>query len=131
LAGADLAGEGGHLVEDIVDGGDYVFAVDDDGLGLRGAEGDVKDGAILGGVDLLAGKHGFAVLGEPGLLGELEEEGEGLVGDAVLGVVEEEAGGFGGVAGAAGGVGGEEVAEVLGADGFGVLLKGFPGGALG
>jgi hypothetical protein len=69
------------------------------------------------------------VLLEAGFFGELDEEFEGLVGDAVLGVVEEEAAGFGGEAGAAGRVGVEEVAEVLGAEGFGVLLKGFPGWA--
>ena len=128
-AGADLVGEGGHLVEDGVDFGDDVFAVDFDGFGFGGAEGDVEDGAVFGGVDLLAGEHGFGVLLEAGFFGELEEEGEGFVGDAVLGVVEEEAAGFGGEAGAAGGVGVEEIAELLGADGFGVLLKGFPGWA--
>ena len=58
-----------------------------------------------------------------------DEELEGFVGDAVLGVVEEEAGGFGGEAGAAGGVGGEEVAELLGAEVVGVLLEGDPGWA--
>ncbi len=124
-----LFGEGRHLVEDLVDFGDDVFAVDEDGFGLGGAEGDVEDGAVLGGVDLLAGEHGFDVVAEAGLVGELEEELEGFVGDAVLGVVEEEAGGFGGEAGAAGRVGLEEVAKLLGAKGFGVLLKGFPGGA--
>jgi hypothetical protein len=39
-----------------------------DDLGLGRAEGDVEDGAVLGGVDLLAGEHGFDVLLQAGLL---------------------------------------------------------------
>ena len=89
----------------------------------------MEDGAILGGVDLLAGEHGFAVGAEAGFFGELDEELEGFVGDAVLGVVEEEATGFSVEAGAACGVGLEEVAKLLGSDGFGVLLQCFPGWA--
>jgi hypothetical protein len=114
-----------------VDGGNDVFTVDHDGFRFGSAKGYVEDGAVFGGVDLLAGEHGFAVLGEAGLLGQREEKLEGFVGDAVLGVVEEDAGGGGGEAGAASGVVVEEVAELERLDGFGVLLEGFPGGALG
>ena len=112
-----------------MDFGDDVFTVDFDGFGFGGAEGDVEDCAVFCGVDFFAGEHGFGVLLEAGLVGEVDEELEGFVGDAVLGVVEEEAAGFGVEAGAAGWVGLEEVAELLGADGFGMLLKGFPGWA--
>jgi len=112
-----------------VDFGDYVLAVYLDGFGGWGAEGDVEDGAVLGGVDFLAGEHAFGVLLEAGLVGEVEEEGEGFVGDAVLRVVEEKAAGFGGEAGSAGGIRLEEFAELLGTKGFGVLLEGGPGWA--
>ena len=54
----------------------------------------MKDGAVLGDVDLLARKHGFCALFEAGFFGYAEEEFEGFVGDAVLGVVEEKAFGF-------------------------------------
>ena len=89
----------------------------------------MEDGAILGGVDLLAGEHGLDALLEVGLSGKVCQQLQGLIGDAVLGVVEEDAGGIGGEAGAARGVGFEEVAEMQGANGFGVLLKGSPGWA--
>ena len=58
LAAADSVGEGRHLVEHGMDGGDDVFAVDDDRLALGRAQGDVQDGALLGDVDLLAAEHG-------------------------------------------------------------------------
>ena len=61
-AGADRVGEGGHLVEDGVDFGHDVFAVDEDGFGFGRAQSDVEDGAVLGDVDLLAGEHGFGAL---------------------------------------------------------------------
>ncbi|GKT93537.1 hypothetical protein Ct61P_11387 [Colletotrichum tofieldiae] len=54
--------------------------------------GGVVDGALLGEVDLLAGEHGVALLLDAGLLGELNEEAEGLIGQEVLGEVEEDIG---------------------------------------
>jgi hypothetical protein len=61
IARANLVGEAAHLVEHLMDFGNDVFAVEDDGLGLGCAQGDVKDGAILGDVDLLAGEHRFGL----------------------------------------------------------------------
>ena len=58
VAAADLLGEVGHLVEHGVDLGHDVLAVDDDRLPLRGAQGDVQHGAVLGDVDLVAAEHG-------------------------------------------------------------------------
>ena len=131
FAGADLLREGGHLVEDFVDFGDYVFAVDvDDGV-FGGAEGCVEDGAVLGDVDLFAGEHGFGAGFEAGFFGYGEEEFEGLVGDAVFAVVEEEAFGFEGVLGAAAGVLGEEVFEGGCFELGGVGGEVFPGLAVG
>ena len=109
---------------------DLIDAVEEDGLALGGAEGDVEDGAVLGDVDLLAGEHGLDAGFETRLLGELGEELEGLVGDAVLGVVEEDATELGGVAGSASGIVGEELAELLGLEGGVVVGEGLPGGAL-
>jgi len=48
-----------------VDRGNDIFAIDLDGLGLRCAQRNVQHGAVLGGVDLLAGEHGFDVLLQP------------------------------------------------------------------
>ena len=61
----------------------------------RRAQGDVQDGAVLGDVDLLAPKHGVDASAQAGFLGQLQEELEGFVGDAVLRVVEVEAHGLG------------------------------------
>ena len=95
-AAADAVGEVGHAVEDGVDLGDDVLAIDDDRGVARGAQGDVEDGAVFGDVDLLAGEHGVDALARLRLVGEVDEQTEGLVGDAVFGVVEVDAGGVDG-----------------------------------
>ena len=76
----------------------------------------VQHGAVLGDVDVLAGEHRFAALGDAALAGQLAEQQQRLVGDPVLGEVEVEAGALGDQALAALGVGGEEVAQVGAAD---------------
>ncbi len=108
---ADAVGEGGHRVEHLVHLGHDIHAVDDDLLALGRAQGDVQHGAAFGDVDLVAAEHGVDLGAEAGLLGELDEQLEGLVGDAVLRVIEVEALGLEGEALAAGGVVGEELAQ--------------------
>ena len=71
---------------------DDVLAVDDDPGAARSAQCHVEDGAVLRDVDLLAAEHRVDPLAQARLLGELQEESERLVGDAVLGVVAEESG---------------------------------------
>ena len=78
----------------------------------RHAEGDVKDRPVLGDVDVLAGEHGVAAPGDAGPLGEAEKEAERLVGDSVLGVVEDEVAGLHHIALCATGVVSEELAQV-------------------
>ncbi|KAI3477404.1 hypothetical protein L1887_60923 [Cichorium endivia] len=88
-AGADGLGELLHVLElglDLVDAGLVDLEVAGDV-----AEGDVEDGAALGGVDVLAGEHGVDLLLDLRLLGEGEELVEHLIIDEVLGEVEEEA----------------------------------------
>ena len=51
----------------------------------------MQDGPVLGDVDLLAPEHGVDPRAQAGFLGQLQEELEGFVGDAILRVVEEEA----------------------------------------
>ena len=101
---ANPIGEVGHLVEHGMDLGHHVLAVDDDGCAFRGAQGHVQDGPLLGDVDLLAPEHGIDPRSQAGFLGQLEEELQGLVGDAVLRVIEVDAHGLGGHALAALGV---------------------------
>ena len=87
-------GEGRHLVQHGMDLGHDILAVDDDGGAARRAQGDVKHRALLGDVDLLAAEHGVDALAQARLLGELEQQRQGLVGDAVLGIVEIDSGGL-------------------------------------
>ena len=70
----------------------------------------MEDGAILRAIDLVAAKHGVDAVAQPRRFGELHEQVERLVGDAVLGVVQVQAYRLGRQALAALGVGGEEIA---------------------
>jgi hypothetical protein len=99
FSAADAVGKGGHLVEHRVDSRDDVLAIDNDGLPFGRSQGDVQDGPVFGDVDLFPAKHGVDALAQAGLLGKLEEELAGFLGDAVLGVVEKEAGRLDGKAG--------------------------------
>ena len=103
-----LAGEVGHAIEHGVDLGHDVFAVDQDRLTSRSAQGHVQDGAVLGDVDLLAAKHGVDASFQARFLGQLQQQAERLVGDAVLGVIEEEPRGLGRQPLAAAGIVGEQ-----------------------
>lgn len=91
VARAHRVGEARHAVEHSGDLGHDVLAADPYGRIGRAAQGHVQHGPVLGGVDRLAAEHGGDALGCLGLAGELQEQGEGLVGDAVLRVVEDEA----------------------------------------
>ena len=85
-----------HAVEHLVDVGDDVAAVDDEraSRGMRSAT--CSTGAVLGDVDALAANIASTPLATPARLGQLDEQRDRLVGDAVLRVVEVQAGGFGG-----------------------------------
>ena len=108
----------------------HVLAIDQDGRILRGAQRGVQDGAFFGDVDLVALEHGVDARAKAAFVGELQEELERFVGDAVFGVVEEDAEGFQTQALAALRILGEELAQVqrlhLGEVGF----EGLPGGFL-
>ncbi len=119
--------ERGHAVERLVHLRDDVDAVDDERALARHAQRDVEDGAVLGRVDPVAAEHRLGALAQARLLGQLEEEPQRLVGDAVLRVVEVDAGALGGEPLAAGRVLGEEVAQVCRADLGVVALERRPG----
>jgi hypothetical protein len=79
----------GHLVEHRMDLRHHILAVDDDGGSFGRAQGHVQHRALLGGVDLLAAKHGVDSRPQARFLGQFEEKLDGFSGDAVLRVVEE------------------------------------------
>ena len=89
----------------------------------------MEHGAVLRDVDPVASEHRLGALCEPRFLGELYEERERLVADAVLRVVEVEARALRREAFAAGRVAGEQVAKVGVADLRVVPLERRPGGA--
>ena len=90
LTGAHALGEGVHAVEDLVHVGDDILAVNDELalLACRTAKRGVQDGAVLGGVDVLAGEHGVAALLELHLAGKIAQQLDGLIGHQVLRKIE-------------------------------------------
>ena len=121
LTGANALGEGIHAVEDLVHVGDDILAVDDELalLGCRAAKRGVQDGAVLGGVDVLAGEHGVAALLELHLAGKIAQQLDGLIGHQVLGQIEVQVTGVKAQLVHALGIGGEPGLEV---DTFGLEL---------
>ncbi len=67
--------------------GDLVCSCLGDVPAAEVTQGDVEDGAVLGGVDVLAAEHGVAELLDACLLRERQEGLEDLLVDQVLGVV--------------------------------------------
>ena len=134
LAGAHALGEGIHLVEDLVDVGHGVLAVDDEGARLRGrtAQGRVQHGAVLGGVDVVATIHGGSALLEAHGTAEVGKQLDGFVGDEVLGEVEVQVGGVKAQLGHTVGVSREPVlqADALGLETVVVVLERLPLGKL-
>jgi hypothetical protein len=94
-----------------------------------GAQGHVQHGAILGTVDPGAAEHRCDLLAQARGAGQGHEQIERLVGNAVLAIVEVEAGSFSAQPLAAALVGSKEVAQVGGADRRGVRLERLPLGA--
>ena len=89
-AGADVVAECLHLLEHAVDIGHDILAVNHDRAVRSVAQGNMKHGPAFGDVDLLAGEH----LVDPGLEVARRRQGDqqrhGLIGDAVLGVIEKD-----------------------------------------
>src|SRR5712691_3927287 len=77
-----------HLIEDGVDLGHYVLAINNDSCSSWRAQGHMQDSAVFRDVDFLAPEHGINTPPESGCIRELQEQLEGLVGDAILRVIE-------------------------------------------
>jgi len=131
LAVADPVGEGPHAGEHVADLGHDVAAVDPDGLVALVPQRGVQDGAVLGAVDPLAGEHPLDLGRHLRLPREFHQQGDGLVRDAVLRVVDEDVPGERVQAVEAARIGVEEVAQVQRSDLAVVVAQGGPGGQVG
>ncbi len=83
-AAAHLVHESGHAVQHLVYLRHYVVAIHLDAPVHGRAQGRVQHRAILGHVDLVAPKHRQDVLFQIRLVGQVQEQVNGLVRDAVL-----------------------------------------------
>ena len=131
LAAAQPVGEVAHRVQHVVHVGDDVLAVDRQLRAARQPQRGVQHGAVLGGVDVLAGEHRVAALLEVGGPGEVDEQFQRLAGDPVLAVVDVQVADGQGQFGATLGVLGEELAKVRVADLRVMALQCMPGGSSG
>jgi len=126
LAAADEVGKVFHVLENRTDFGHHVLAVDADRIVALVAQSGVEHGALFGGINLFAGKVLGAHVVKVSGLQEVLELRHGLVGDDVLGVVEEQAAGFGAELVGAGRVLREEFLHLPGLGDFGMGLEGLP-----
>ena len=91
----------------------------------------MQDGALFGEVNFISAKHGVDVRPQPRFLGQAEQELDGFVGDAILRVIEEEAGGLDGHPYAALGVVGKELSQMCAANVLVMGLERLPSAPLG
>ena len=95
LATAALAGRTGAdaaAVEHVLDLGHHVLAVGDHDAVRRCAQGSVQGRAVFGDVDDCPGEHGVAARLQVALASQREQVFQGVVVDAVLGIVQAPAG---------------------------------------
>ena len=110
---------------------DDVLPVDLDHRVFRRTQRDVQHRPVLADVDPVAPEHRVDPLAQAGAFGDRDEQPDGLVGEAVLRIVEVDARGLHGHTRAALGIVGEQVAEVDVAHRLVVLDERPPFGGLG
>ena len=125
-AAAHPLGEIRHPVQNGMNLGHDVAAVMQDRGAARRAQRNVEHRAVLGDVDLVAAEHRLDAVAQPGLLGELEQQTQGFIGDTVLGVVEIDAGGLASQPLPTLGVLGEELPQMQALHSLVVLLQRHP-----
>ena len=128
---ADAVGQIAHAAQHGVHVGHDVLPVDDEGLVFGHAQRHMEHGAVLRGVDVRTREHGVAPRLDAGRPGQVEQEGQRLVGDPVLGVVQDQVAPAGRQTRRPGGVAGEELAQMEVADLVDVCGEGGPLGGTG
>ena len=94
LPATDTVSEDSHLPEHLVNLGNDIDPIHLDDSVLWSTQGHMENRPVLGDVDLLTGEHFIPVPFKAALLGEFDQEFKGLVGDTVLGVIEEDSAGL-------------------------------------
>ena len=126
LAGTDAIGKLGHAVENGMHLWNDINTIDFNRRRAGSAEGGVKDGAVLGDVDLVTTEHGVNLAAQTGGVGEIDEASDCLAGDQVLRIIQEKPSGFELELLSASRIGSEKLAEVR--KGLGLDGEGFPSG---
>jgi hypothetical protein len=109
-----------------VDFGHDILAIEHDTVGRCGAQRDMQDSAVLGGVELGAAAHRLEPPVEVGLACQGHQQCHGLLGGVLAAVIEQHAIMLSGQGRAALRVL-EQIAEMRGTDGLHMACEGFPG----
>src|SRR6185369_10385074 len=88
FAAAYTTAELRHPVQHMVNFGYDIGSIYNDGFIFRSTQGYVQHGPLLGGVDLFPAKHRVDSCPQARFCGQLEQELEGFVSDAIFGIVE-------------------------------------------
>ena len=88
FAASHPVGEVRHPVEHGMHLGHHVFAIHNDGRVSRCPQGRMQNRSLLGDVDLFSTKHGVDSFPQSKFLGELDQQFECFVRDAILRVIE-------------------------------------------
>ena len=131
VSAPDPVGEVGHFVEHCMNLRDHVFAVDDDGGPLGGAQRHVQNRPVFRDIDLLAVEHGIDPISQTAFFRQLKEQFEGFIGDAIFRVIEIETHCLDGQTLAALGVIRKELSKMKISDLLMVSLEGLPSRAPG
>ena len=92
FAAAHTPGEVRHPIEHVVHLGDHVLAVDDQACIARQPQRGVQHRPILCHVDPIPAEHRLDPLAQAHVLGQRDQQADGLIGEAMLGVVQIQAG---------------------------------------
>ncbi len=122
----DGLGEGVHLLKNGAHLGHHVSSVHEDRRVGTVSERDMQNGAVFSHIENVAPEHGGDGVRKPACVGKVHKEADGIGIDAVFGIVETPAGGFGGEAFCAVGILSEEGAQVAKRHGAMVGLEGIP-----
>ena len=86
--GAEAPGKIGHLVQYRVNLRHDILTIHPNLFVARGAQRHVQHRPVLGEIDLVAAEHRIDFSAQAAFLGQAQQQPQGLVGEAMLGIVE-------------------------------------------